>query len=181
MNSVRHKVFLSYHKSDQDDVENFIQTFDNERKVFITRSMINVDMENDIINSNDTDYIMSRIRELYLKNSTVTIVMLGKCTWARKYIDWEIKSSLRSGDKYTPNGLLGILIPSQGDSANPPERLNKNLPSDDTEGYARWYTYPTRKDTLANWIEDAFQARSTRRHLINNSRDRFSNNRHCEE
>ena len=35
-------------------------------------------MEQDIIDSDNTDYVMSRIRELYLKDSTVTIVLIGK-------------------------------------------------------------------------------------------------------
>ena len=32
---------------------------------------------------------------------------------SRRYVDWEIKTSLRRGS-YTPNGLLGIILPSQG-------------------------------------------------------------------
>ena len=47
-------------------------------------------MEQDIIDIDNTDYVMRRIRELYLKDSTVTIVLIGKCTWARRSIDWEI-------------------------------------------------------------------------------------------
>jgi hypothetical protein len=42
-------------------------------------------MEQDIIDIDNTDYVMRRI-----KDSTVTIVLIGKCTWARRSIDWEI-------------------------------------------------------------------------------------------
>ena len=179
MSEVRHKVFISYHHDDQDEVEEFVETFDHERKVFITRTL-GVGMEQDIIDSDNTDYVMRRIRELYLKDSTVTIVLIGKCTWARRYVDWEILASLRHGAKVTLNGLLGIVFPSTGRSPIPPERLSMNLLGEDAdEGYARWYWYPQRRDTLSNWIEDAFQARTSRAHLIINPRDRFKYNRTC--
>ncbi|MFC2059702.1 TIR domain-containing protein [Chloroflexota bacterium] len=179
MANIRHKVFISYHHDDQVEVEEFVETFDEERNVFIARAL-GVGIEEDIINSNDTDYVMGRIRKLYLKDSTVTVVLIGKCTWARRYVDWEIQASLRHGETVTPNGLLGILLPSMGKKATPPERLQKNLPEqDNTDGYARWYIYPQRRDVLANWIDDAFIARNSRASLIVNPRERFINNRSC--
>jgi hypothetical protein len=179
MSPTRHKVFISYHHDDQDEVDEFVSTFDEERDVFIRRG-IGIGISEDIINSNDTDYIMRRIRELYLQDSTVTIVLLGECTWARRFVDWEIQASLRHGEKTTPNGLVGILLSSKGNKANPPNRLNINLMGENyDEGYARWYAYPKRKDTLAAWIENAFQARTTLAHLIDSPRDRFINNRQC--
>jgi len=179
MSEVRHKVFISYHHDDQDEVEEFIETFDHERKVFITRG-VGVDIEQDIIDSDDTDYVMHRIRELYLKDSTVTIVLIGKCTWARRYVDWEIQASLRHGETVTANGLLGIVLSSGGQKPKAPERLSKNIAKKNNyEAYANWYWYPQRKDTLANWIEDAFQARTSRANLIVNPKDRFNYNRTC--
>lgn len=137
-------------------------------------------MEQDIIASEDTDYIMRRIRELYLKDSTVTIVLVGKCTWARRYVDWEIQASLRHGKTVTPNGLLGIVLPSAGKKPKAPDRLRKNLlGKDGDDGYARWRWYPQRKDILAKYIEDAFQARTSRAHLIVNPQERFKYNKKC--
>lgn len=59
-------------------------------------------MNDDIINSTDTNYVMRRIRELYLKDSTVTIVLMGKYTYTRRYVDWEIQASLRNGETLNP-------------------------------------------------------------------------------
>lgn len=175
----RHKVFISYHHDDQDEVDKFVKTYDDDKDVFISRGL-GLNMEDDIINSDDTDYVMQRIRDLYLKDSTVTIVLIGICTWARRYVDWEIQSSLRHGDKTTPNGLLGIVLPSVGKTPTAPDRLAKNLLGEKSdEGYARWYWYPTTKSSLASWIDDAFNARIARCKLIDNPRDRFKNNRSC--
>ena len=138
-------------------------------------------MNDDIINSTDTDYVMRRIRELYLRDSTVTIVLAGKCTWARRYVDWELQASLRHGEKTTPNGLIGIVLPSVGKSPIAPNRLSINLPSKDEgkDGYARYYWYPERKDTLAAWIDDAFSARTARAKMIINPSERFGYNKQC--
>ena len=180
MSEVRRKVFISYHHDDQDEVEEFIETFDYERKVFITRG-VGVDIEQEIIDSDDTDYVMRRIRELYLKDSTVTIVLMGKCTWARRYVDWEIQASLRHGETVTANGLLGIRLNSFKKSSYYPDRLNKNLKqgTEQEDCYARVINYPVRKDTLATWIEDAFHARTSRANLIVNPKDRFKYNKTC--
>lgn len=181
MGNVRHKCFISYHHDDQEEVENFIERFDRERRVFITRAL-GVGMEQDIIDSDDTYYVMRRIRELYLKDSTVTLVLMGRCTWARRYVDWELQASLRSGETVTPNGLLGIKLPSYPKRGGKfPNRLNLNLKqSDDQEDcYASWMEYPTRKDTLSNAIDAAFNRRFTHAKWINNPRDRFKYNRTC--
>ena len=84
MAAVRHKCFISYHQVDEDEVAKFIDDFSD---VFIPK-VLGVSDTDDFIDSTDTDYVMRRIRELYLTDSTVTIVMIGKCTWARRYVDW---------------------------------------------------------------------------------------------
>lgn len=94
--TTRHKCFVSYHVGDADEVERFIDDFATE---FIPR-VIGVSDEDDFIDSSDDDYILRRIREKYLTDSSVTIVLIGRCTWARRFVDWEVSSSLRddSGD-----------------------------------------------------------------------------------
>lgn len=179
MTDVRHKVFISYHHDDEIEVAQFLETFDYERRVFISRGL-GIGMTDDIIDSTNVDYVMRRIRELYLRDSTVTIVLIGKCTWARRYVDWEIQASLRHGSVTIPNGLLGIVLPSAGSKPTAPPRLAQNLKNDEgKDGYAQWYWYPKRKDVLAGWIDDAFDARYTKDHLIVNPRDAFIYNRQC--
>ena len=176
MAQVRHKCFISYHHDDQREVDDFISTFDRDRRVFIARAL-GAEMSPDIINSDDTEYVMRRIRELYLRDSTVTLVLIGRCTWARRYVDWELQSSLRQGVSTTPNGVLGIILPSYRKNGYP-DRLNENL-NGTGDYYARVIDYPSRSDHLAMWIDDAFLARSQRAHLIQNPRDRFKHNRQC--
>lgn len=174
---VRRKCFISYHHADQYFVNKFIRDFDHEYDCFIARGL-GEEMSADIIQSTDTSYIMRRIREKFLKGSTVTIVLLGECTWARRYVDWEIQASLRQGEYTVPNGLLGIKLPSY--RGNLPNRFRLNLRSPGQEDcYARHREYPESTSSLVQSIENAYQRRYTHRHLINNPRDRMSYNRQC--
>lgn len=182
--TIRRKCFISYHHDDQAEVDAFIRTFDHDHNVFISRGL-GQQMTDEIINSTDTDYVMRRIREGFLADSTVTIVMFGRCTWARRYVDWEIQASLRSGQQTTPNGLLGIKLPSYHNGEHFPERFVANLssPRDQQAGmpirYAMYIPYPATLDALTSAIETVYQRRSTHAQNIINVRDRFSNNRPC--
>ena len=173
----RHKCFVSYHQDDEDEVINFI---DNYSSVFIAK-VLGVSDDDDLIDSSDTDYVMRRIRELYLTDSTVTIVLIGRCTWARRYIDWEIASTLRNDSNNKRSGLLGVVLPSVG-TLTLPYRLYDNVPkTDGTDGYARYMYYPASNYALRTNVEDAFNARSdySRYSLIDNTRELFKYNRHC--
>jgi hypothetical protein len=174
---IRRKCFISYHHRDQDAVNRFVRDFDHEQDCFIARGL-GEEMSPDIIQSANTDYVMRRIRELFLGGSTVTIVLMGRCTWARKYVDWELQGSLRRGENI-PNGLLGIKLPDFGGF---PSRFNENLippNSTKTDCFARHMSYPTSTQQLLEAIEEAYQRRTTHGHLISNPRDRMSNNRTC--
>ena len=165
----RHKCFVSYHHDDEKEVEQFIDTFDHSHDVFIANG-IGAGLPGDIINSSDSDYIMQQIRERYLRTTTVTIVMLGKNTWGRKYVDWEIAASLRNTKTTTASGLLAISLPSVQyySDLQIPARLGDNIDGD--HGYARWWRYPSNSDALAHFIEIAYSNRTRKGFLRNNSR-----------
>lgn len=178
MATVRRKCFISYHHADQDAVNRFVRGFDHDRDCFIARGL-GEEMSPDIIQSTNTEYVMRRIRERFLGGSTVTIVLMGACTWARRYVDWELQASLRRGENRTPNGLLGIKLPDFGEF---PSRFNANLippGSKQADCYARHMSYPTSTQQLVDAIEAAYQRRTTHAHWISNPRDRMSNNRLC--
>jgi hypothetical protein len=165
----RHKCFISYHQADLVAVDRFITRFG--RHTFIKRG---ITLPEEVIGSSDTAYVMQRVRQLYLRDSTVTIILIGSCTWSRRFVDWEIQSSLRRPVNGYPNGLIGILLDPRTRPPLPP-RFAANCSS----GYAKYHYYPKDVATLESWIEDAYQARVTRRAKISNPRDRYRYNRIC--
>lgn len=161
------KCFLSYHAEDKAAVDQFCADFEGD---FIRRGS---DMDEDIINSSDTDYVMRQIRERFLKDSTVTIVLIGACTWARRYVDWETQASLRKPSSGNPNGLLAIQLHTDGKSLPPRVALNRE------SGYAKFYEYPNSSFSLNTMIEEAFVARTALSDKIENPREKFKNNKQC--
>lgn len=166
LNTPRRKIFVSYHHDgDQLYYDSFTQTFAGGYDVIYDNSL------DRIIDSNNVDYVLRRIRENYINGSSCTIVLCGSETPWRKYVDWEIKATLDA-----EHGLIGVNLPSnpQGMSGKftVPDRLHDNIHS----GYAVWTNWASitqGTDSLRSTIELAV-SKSTR--LIDNSRVMMSRN-----
>ena len=176
-NHVKRRVFISHYKGDRTEVDMFINEFANQQKVFIPY-VLGANDNDEFINSTDPNYVMSQIRAKYLQDTTVTIVLVGSCTHSRRYVDWEIKSSLQQG-LTRPNGIMGIILKSQGGNAHMPPRLFDNWNESQQNCYARYWVYPSNAQQLSNWIEDAYRSRETSTHLIKNTQEMMKYNRIC--
>lgn len=170
----RRKCFVCYCSGDKAAVDEFIADFGD---AFIPKA-IGVSDGDDFINSNDSDYVMSKIREKYLGDSTVTLCLIGNCTHSRRYVDWELKTSLRRGSS-TPNGLVGILLPSMGTSGHLPPRFRENWNEDESKAYAIYRSYPSSTTQLRGWIEDTASRRTSHADMIVNSQEMMKYNRKC--
>lgn len=77
---------------------------------------------NEAINSFNEDYIMQKIREDYLSDSTVTIHLIGQNSagnlgdYEQRFIKRELQASLFHGTGNTQNGILGVVLPEVYDS-----------------------------------------------------------------
>ena len=102
-------VFVSYsHRLDQSDADDFRRKFGD--------SLENLDigyLSDDTIKDN---YIRPKIRQ-----SSVTIVLIGKDTGGRWWVDWEIYYSMLKTVGNERNGVLGILFPNK--EHNIPNRI----------------------------------------------------------
>lgn len=189
---VRRKVFISsFHDGNSDEVDQFIFRWTQQEQVFIPKA-IGSFHNDDFIDSNNPEYVMSEIRRKYLGDSSVTLVLIGRCTHSRRYVDWELKSSLRQPENGLPNGVLAYVLPSAVPLMPPgvawdklawptiPDRLSANYNYYNTEAcYARYYTMPGSADQLRNQIELAYSDRTNRAHLITNSADMMKYNGRC--
>lgn len=104
-----HKCFVSF-KTEDATYKEYIQ---NELDIdMIDKSL------NDGIDSDDEDYILQKIREDYLSDSTVTIHLLGAHNAEdlgyaeQKFIKRELQASLYNGEGNTRSGILGVVLPS---------------------------------------------------------------------
>ncbi len=109
--------------------------------------------------------------------ATVSMVLLGTCTWSRAAVDWEIQAALASAPDGVPNGLLALTLDRNAERNRMPERLKLNVKS----GYARLYRLPRSNEELAAWVRDAGDARRERRHLSENPPARQESDLPCDE
>lgn len=175
MPSNRHKVFVSYHHANDQYYKNrFEHLFCNVTDAVVSRSVQMGGIDPNL----KTETIRQKIRDEYLRESTVTVVLIGTETWKRKHVDWEISSSIRDTKFNSRSGLLGILLPTYpGYSQNKydpktiPPRLFDNIEC----GFAKIYCWDEASEAVKSQIHDAF----LNRNKVNpdNSRDLFRNNR----
>jgi hypothetical protein len=192
----KHKIFISYHHNNDDDYKKEFEDLYCD----ILDSCISKSVQDKDINDNLPDEkIREIIRDNYLKKSTVTIVLVGKDTWKRKHIDWEIYSSLYDGLKNKRNGLIGVLLPTYDwihgiDSGeifknisklektednkeyfpyNIPPRLYDNIQT----GYAKIYSWDDFIINYEEYIHEAFERKNNYNYKTVLSRSRFKKDR----
>ena len=149
----RHKVFVSYHhNNDQGYRDRFEELFSGSDGVMDSRSV----RLGDIPNGSSLGEISRRIRDTYLSDSTVTVVLVGSDTWRRKHIDWEIAATVRDTEANPRSGLLGILLPThpsfgekQVDPYTIPPRLHDNVES----GFAKLYSWSESEQRVSEWVD----------------------------
>jgi len=144
---VRRKIFVSYHHAnDQYYYNEFSRIFSDGYETIRDNSL------DRRIDSDNSDYVIRKIREDYLTGTSCTIVLCGPETRWRKFVDWEIKATL---DK--EHGLVAVGLPNnpiiQG-GTHKPDRLQDNIDS----GYAvyvPWSDIITAPHILSQKIEVA--------------------------
>lgn len=103
-----HRVFISYHHANDQWYKNELIRWGKAHDIFIDGS---VEM-GEIPENWDADKIREYIRDEHLKDTTVTILLVGTETKNRKHVDWELFSSMYDGKKNKKSGLLIINLPS---------------------------------------------------------------------
>lgn len=104
----RHKIFISYHHANDQWYRNELVRLGQTQATFINRSVGMGDIPDDL----NAEAIRRRIRDEHLRDSTITIVLVGTATKRRKHVDWEIYSSMYNGPVNKRSGILVINLPT---------------------------------------------------------------------
>ena len=102
------KVFISYHHENDQSYRDELVRFGELHDIFEDYSVDTGDISDDLTD----EQIREKIRDEYIKDSTVTIVLVGTETKHRKHIDWEIYSSMHDGKINKKSGIIVINLPS---------------------------------------------------------------------
>lgn len=105
-----HRVFISFHAGNDQAYKDALVAYGMRHRIFLDYS---VDT-GAISDSLPDEVIREKIRDEYLRDSTVTILLVGTDTWGRKHVDWELYSSMINGKVNKKSGVLVVNLPSTG-------------------------------------------------------------------
>ena len=121
-----HRVFISYHHENDQYYKNYLVNIGSQYKIFLNYSVDTGDISDYL----SDEAIREKIRDEYLRDSTVTIVLVGLETKGRKHVDWEIYSSMIDGKVNKKSGILVANLPStEPEIPSTPRILVRKRPS----------------------------------------------------
>ncbi|RNM04047.1 TIR domain-containing protein [Dickeya undicola] len=136
----KHKVFISYHHNNDQYYKNELLKLNKIHEIFIDKSVDTGDIDENL----EDQVIREKIRDEYLRDSTVTILLVGTETRKRKHIDWELYSSMYDGKINKKSGILVINLPSITGNIRAAHGEQKNYPE------INWTTYNSRNEYEKN-------------------------------
>lgn len=105
----KHKVFISYYHKDDQKYKNELLKQDKKYDIFDDYSV----REDEVDDRGKTREIIRRIiRDKYIKDATVLILLCGKNTSGRKFVDWELHAAMYDTEKNNRMGILVINLPT---------------------------------------------------------------------
>lgn len=155
-----HRVFISYHHFYDQDYKDQLVKLAEEHNIFVDYSVGTGEISDDLTDQQ----IREKIRDEYLRDSTVTILLVGTETRNRKHIDWELYSSMFDGKINKKSGIIVINLPStnttgchaahQGEHENVFPQITSWVSVSERAEYENRYPYmPAR--IIDNWLKGA--------------------------
>jgi antiphage defense system Thoeris ThsB-like protein len=153
---IRRKVFVSFHHADEPYRKAWEQLTSG---VFINKSVHSGDIDTD----NSAEYIARLIRQDFVSDASVLVVLVGPKAYCRKHVDWEVAAGLNPVVGGARAGLVGILLPHHPnfgpgklcDRSIIPGRLVDNVDSK----YALLYDWSTDREHLRKIVNHAYDTR----------------------
>lgn len=115
MDIKRHKVFISYYHSEAQKYKDELiekQIYNKEKRkfesIFEDYSVSDGDIDDSQMTS---EQIRRKIRDEYIKDATVLVLLCGRNTKKRKHIDWEIHAAMYDSEVNPKMGIIVINLP----------------------------------------------------------------------
>ena len=116
---------MIYHHDDGDAAADFVDEFGPLFERTYTRGVTDGD---DFVDSPADDLILHSIRDRYVRDASLAILLLGETTWSRRFVDWEIAAVL------SPRGAQPLPLMAVCLDRLPPRLPPRLLPTRHFEG-----------------------------------------------
>lgn len=113
------KVFISYYHKDAQRFKDELISLNDNHQLFIDNSVEVGDIDDEHLSD---EQIRIKIRDDYIKDSDVLILLCGKNSKHRKHIDWELHAAMYKSEAKNPIPILVFNLP---DCSNCCRRNNK--------------------------------------------------------
>lgn len=151
MSIARHRVFISYYHHDDQRYKDYLikmQEFNIEtmqmQSIFEDFSV----HENEIDDTGlSSEQIRCIIRDEYIKDATVLILLCGENTKKRKHIDWELHAAMYDSLANRQMGIIVINLPTIKQGIRASSEEEKPLLSD----FGQWYSIDNRAEFEAQY------------------------------
>lgn len=107
------KTFVSYHHENDQLYKEELVGWAKRLNLFEDMSVDTGDIDENL----DSQSIRRIIRDDYLRDSEVTVLLCGSETRFRKHVDWELKSTMIDGSKNRRSGIMVINLPTSGSTS----------------------------------------------------------------
>lgn len=138
----KHRVFISYHHANDQDYYSRLSMFGELYDIFTDMSVHIGDIDVAL----DDQAIRQKIRDEHLRESSVTLLLVGTETYKRKHVDWEVFSSMIDGSINKRSGILVINLPSVTVSSHYVTAAHDNEKSTVHSTIADWITINSREE-----------------------------------
>ncbi len=140
----KHKVFVSFSSTDI-QYKNLLVQRANQYNIFDDYSVNTGDIS-DLLND---ESIRKKIRDEYLRESTVTLILVGRDIKRRKFVDWEIQASMIDTQLNKRSGIIVINLPTVSQNRRAISQREKELVAPHS---VNWFPDGNRQE-----IEDSFK------------------------
>ena len=136
-----HRVFISYHHENDQIFKEHLVKVGTSYGIFVDGSVDTGDIDDNL----PSETVRQKIRDEYLKDTTVTIVLVGEETKNRKHVDWEIYSSMFDGKQNKRSGVIAVNLPIIANT-NVSAQHGEDEKQSVYPGYLNWFT-------ISSWEE----------------------------
>lgn len=151
MSIARHRVFISYYHHDDQRYKDYLikmQEFNIEtmqmQSIFEDFSVHEKEIDDAGLSS---EQIRCIIRDEYIKDATVLILLCGENTKKRKHIDWELHAAMYDSPANRQMGIIVINLPTINQGIRASSEEEKPLLSD----FGQWYSIDNRAEFEAQY------------------------------
>lgn len=136
----RHKVFISYYHDDDQFYKDEIIKWNKIYNLFDDYSVNDGDIDDTYLTDEE---IRVKIRDEYIKDATVLILLCGCNTKYRKFIDWELHAAMYDTEKNPKMGILVVNLPSCRNNIRAVENREKEIVA---SNITKWTSFTKRSE-----------------------------------